>query len=37
MAAIYEKYAVKPFGDTGFNVNISRDIWNHREAILQSA
>ena len=37
MAAIYQKYAVEPFGDIGYNVNISRDIWNHREAILQSA
>jgi hypothetical protein len=37
MAAIYEKYAVEPFGDTGFNVNISRDIWNHREAILRAS
>jgi len=37
IAAIYQKYQVEPFGDIGFNVNISRDIWNHREAILQAA
>jgi len=37
MAAIYQKYGVEPFGDIGFNVNISRDIWNHREAILRAA
>jgi hypothetical protein len=37
MAAIYDKYQVEPFGDRGFNVNISRDIWNHREAILRAA
>ncbi len=37
MAAIYQKYPVEPFGDIGFNVNFSRDIWNHREEILQSA
>lgn len=36
-AAIYEKYPVEPFGDVGFNVNFSRDIWNHRESILQAA
>ncbi len=37
MAAIYEKYEVEPFGHMGFNVNISRDIWNHREEILRAA
>lgn len=35
-AAIYQKYQVEPFGDVGFNVNFSRDIWNHREEILQA-
>lgn len=36
IAAIYQKYLVEPFGDIGFNVNISRDIWNHREEILRA-
>jgi hypothetical protein len=36
MAAIYSGYPVIPFGDLGFNVNFSRDIWNHREEILQA-
>ena len=37
VAAIYEKYQVEPPGDIGFNVNFSRDIWNHREALLSAA
>ena len=36
-AEIYRKYPVEPFGDIGFNVNFSRDIWNHRDEILQAA
>ena len=37
IAAIYDKYQIEPFGDMGFNVNFSRDIWNHREELLRAA
>lgn len=37
IAEIYERHRVEPPGDIGFNVCFSRDIWNHREAILRAA
>jgi hypothetical protein len=34
LAGIYDKYGIKPPGGAGFNVDIDKDIWNHRSEIL---
>jgi hypothetical protein len=37
LADMYEKYGIKPPGGAGFNVDIDKDIWNHRSEILSHA
>jgi hypothetical protein len=35
LAEIYHKYQCEPPGDTGFNVCLCRDTWNHRSELVQ--
>jgi hypothetical protein len=35
LAEIYYKYQCEPPGDTGFNVCLCRDTWNHRSELVQ--
>lgn len=35
VATIYENYGCEPPGDTGFNVCLGRDTWNHRAELLR--
>ncbi len=37
LAEIYEKYGIVPPGGAGFNVDIDKDIWQHREEVLNAA
>lgn len=34
LAEIYDKYGIVPPGGAGFNVDIDKDIWRHREELL---
>lgn len=35
LAEIYHEYQCEPPGDTGFNVCLCRDTWNHRSELIQ--
>jgi len=37
LAEIYEKYGIVPPGGAGFNTDIDKDIWNHRNELLKFA
>jgi hypothetical protein len=37
LAEIYIKYGIEPPGDTGFNVCVCRDTWNHRSEVSSNA
>ena len=34
LAEIFDRYGIRPPGGAGFNVDIDKDVWNHRSEIL---
>lgn len=36
LAVIYEKYGIVPPGDTALNSHIDRDVWRHKEELINS-